>query len=62
MLLENLLFIHTGYYRNLTVQKCLYLVEEKRATGVTVTGSEMAKKVTVLDAIHMDCKESSRRR
>ena len=42
-----------GYYRNLTVQKCLYMVEEKKAMGLTVLGSDMAKKITVLDAIHM---------
>ena len=42
-----------GYYRNLTVQKCLYMVEEKKAMGLTVLGSDMEKKITVLDAIHM---------
>ena len=42
-----------GYYRNLTVQKCLYMVEGKKAMGLTVLGSDMAKKITVLDAIHM---------
>ena len=35
-----------GYYRNLTVQKCLYMVEEKKAMGLTVLGSDMAKKIT----------------
>ena len=29
------------------------MVEEKKAMGLTVLGSDMAKKITVLDAIHM---------